>query len=50
MHALSVEPVIYREEAVATMFVVRDILEELRTIRRLLEGEDGEEVQEDLDE
>jgi hypothetical protein len=38
-----VEPVIYREEAVGLMFVVADILEELRVIHDLLEGDDGGE-------
>lgn len=43
------EPVVYREEAVGLMFAVMSILNELRRIRRLLEGDDGEEVQEDLE-
>jgi hypothetical protein len=43
------EPVLYREEAVGLLFVVIDILTELQRIRRLLEDDDGEEVQEDLE-
>jgi hypothetical protein len=43
------EPVVYREEAVAVMFAVMSILEEVRRMRRFLEGDDGEEVQEDLE-
>jgi hypothetical protein len=43
------EPVVYREEAVGVMFAVMAILEEVRRVRRLLEGDDGEEVQEDLE-
>jgi hypothetical protein len=39
------ERLISREEAVATMFNVADIVAELRVIRRLLE-EDGEEEEE----
>jgi hypothetical protein len=37
------EPVIHREEAVGLMFTVTDILDEVRAIRELLEGDDGEE-------
>jgi hypothetical protein len=37
------EPVIHREEAVSLMFTVTDILGEIRAIRELLEGDDGEE-------
>jgi hypothetical protein len=37
------EPVIYRDEAVSTMFAVTDILDELRAIRDLLEDERGQE-------
>ena len=40
------EPSIYREEAVSTMFTVKDILVDVRAIRRLLEDEDGEEEEE----
>ena len=44
------EPVVYRDEALSTMFTVKDILVELQAIRRLLEDDDGEEeVQEDLE-
>jgi hypothetical protein len=37
------EPLVSREEAVGLLFGVADILEELRAIRRLLEGTDEEE-------
>jgi hypothetical protein len=41
---IELEPVIYREEALAVAFAVTDILAELRRIRRVLEdGDDGEE-------
>jgi hypothetical protein len=40
---IELEPVIYREEALALMFAVMDILAELRAISELLEGDDGEE-------
>jgi hypothetical protein len=38
---MSAEPVLVREEALSLCWVVTDILAELRSIRRLLE--DGEE-------
>jgi hypothetical protein len=44
-----VEPVVHREEAVGLMFLWADILGEVRRIRRLLEGDDGEEEEEDLE-
>ena len=44
------EPVIYREETLGLMFTVHDILEEIRLIRELPEGDDEEEVEEDLGE
>jgi hypothetical protein len=37
------EPVLSRDEAVGLVFSVNDILLEVREIRALLEGEDGEE-------
>jgi hypothetical protein len=41
------EQVVYREEVVALMFTVTDMLAEVRRIRRLLEGgDDGEEEEE----
>jgi hypothetical protein len=43
------EPLITRGEIEAAFFALYDLLEEVRTIRRWLEGEDGEEVQEDLE-
>jgi hypothetical protein len=43
------EPLIARGEIEAAFFALYDLLEEVRTIRRWLEGEDGEEVQEDLE-
>ena len=44
-HAFGVnlEPVVDREEAVATMFAVHDINANIRKIKQLLEGEDGGE-------
>jgi hypothetical protein len=36
------EPLVSREEAVGLLFGVSDILEELRLIRRILEGDDEE--------
>jgi hypothetical protein len=36
------ETVIHREEALALMFAVMDILAELRAIREFLEGDDGQ--------
>ena len=49
---LAIEPnrLITREELVPALFTLHDILEEVRKIRRLLEDDDGEEVQEDLGE
>ena len=41
---------IRREELVPALFALHDILEEVRKIRRLLEDDDGEEVQEDPEE
>ena len=38
--------VIHREEAVGLLFTVADILEEVRSIRELLEDESGEEPEE----
>jgi hypothetical protein len=44
---IEAEPVIHREEALAVAFAVTDILAELRRIRRVLEGgDDGEEEEE----
>jgi hypothetical protein len=37
------EPIIYREEAVALLFNVSDMVEALTRIRELLEEEHGEE-------
>jgi hypothetical protein len=45
------EPVIHRDEAISLMFIVTDILGEVRRIRRLLEGDDdGEEEEERVSE
>lgn len=41
------EPVVYREEAVALLFAVTDILDEVREIRKLLEDSDEEEEDEE---
>jgi hypothetical protein len=43
------EQAISREEVVATMFILADIAEEARVIRRLLEEFGGEEEQEGAD-
>jgi hypothetical protein len=43
------EQTISREEVVATMFILADIAEEARVIRRLLEEFGGEEEQEGAD-
>jgi hypothetical protein len=40
---VNADPVVHREEAVSTMFAITDILEEVREIRALLEGDDGQE-------
>ena len=47
---VAMEPIrlITREDLVPALFALHDILEEVRKIRRLLEDDDGEEVQEDL--
>ncbi|HEX6702718.1 MAG TPA: hypothetical protein VF101_18470 [Gaiellaceae bacterium] len=37
------QPVIYREEAVAMLFAINDINENLRKLIRIIEGDDGEE-------
>jgi hypothetical protein len=37
------EPVLERKEVVALLFAVYDMLQEVRAIRRLLEGNDEEE-------
>jgi hypothetical protein len=43
------QPIVTREELVPAFFALYDLLEEVRIIRRLLQGDDGEEeVQEDL--
>jgi hypothetical protein len=43
------QPLVTREELVPAFFALYDLLEEVRIIRRLLQGDDGEEeVQEDL--
>ena len=44
------QPLITRSELEAALFALHDILEEVRIIRRLVEGDDGEETQEDLGE
>jgi hypothetical protein len=45
------EPLIQREELVPILFAVHDLVREVRTIRRLMEAEDGgEEAEEDLGE
>jgi hypothetical protein len=41
--------VLDRAEAVGLMVAVYDLLAEVQRIRDLLEGDDGEEVQEDLE-
>jgi hypothetical protein len=40
---VNLEPVVDRKEAVATMFAVHDINENIRKIKQLLEEEDGGE-------
>lgn len=40
---MEAEPVLQREEVVSLLFAVYDMLAEVRAIRRLLEGNDGEE-------
>jgi hypothetical protein len=42
---VSAEPVIYREETLAVIGAMADILVELRKIRTVLEGDDDEEVE-----
>jgi hypothetical protein len=42
----TMEPVVYREEALTIMGVIGDIRWELRRIRHTLEGDDGEEEEE----
>jgi hypothetical protein len=44
---VDVEQVVYREEVLTIMWVLGDIREELRRIRRTLEGENGEEEEND---
>jgi hypothetical protein len=44
------QPLVTREEIVPALFAIHDILDEVRAIRLLLEGDDGEEIQEDLGE
>jgi hypothetical protein len=39
------EPILYREEAVGLAFAVASILDHVRAIRDLLEGEDEEEAE-----
>jgi hypothetical protein len=46
--AVDSQPLISRSELQAALFALYDILEEVRIIRRLLDGGDGEEVEEDL--
>jgi hypothetical protein len=41
------EPVVYREEVLTTMGVIGDIRWELQRIRRTLQGDDGEEEEEE---
>ncbi|MEX2103099.1 MAG: hypothetical protein WD805_03980 [Gaiellaceae bacterium] len=45
MNVAEPEPLISREEVVATMFMIADIASEVHVIRRLLE-ENGEEEEE----
>jgi hypothetical protein len=44
------EPLIAREEIAAALFALHDILDEIRAIRRNLEGDDGGELEEGLGE
>ena len=41
------EPVVYREEVLTIMGVLGDIRMELERIKRTLEGDDGEEEEEE---
>lgn len=41
------EPVLAREEALSLVWMVSDILAEIRAIRRALEDDNGEEEEED---
>jgi hypothetical protein len=41
------EPIVYREEVVAMLFSVADIEKDVKTIVRLMEGDDGEEASEE---
>ena len=43
------ERLITRAELEAAFFALYDLVEEVRTIRFLIEGDDGQEVQEDLE-
>jgi hypothetical protein len=46
---MDAQPLVTREEGVSAFFALYDLLEEVRIIRRLLQGDNGEEeVQEDL--
>jgi hypothetical protein len=40
---MDAEPILSREEALPLIFIAADILEEVRAIRDLLEGDDEEE-------
>lgn len=44
---MDAEPLVYREEVLTIMWVLGDIREELRRIRRLLASDNGEEEEED---
>jgi hypothetical protein len=48
-HDLGVEPVVNREEAVATMFAIADLNANVERIVRILEGESNDEGQSEED-
>ena len=48
LRAIEREPVIYREEVAAILVALADLVVDLRAIRRLLEGRDEEEEEEDV--
>jgi hypothetical protein len=41
------EPVLHRDEALGLAFAVADILEHVRAIRRMMEGDDEEEEEDE---
>jgi hypothetical protein len=46
---IDTEPLITHDELAAALFALHDILEEVREIKRLLGGDDGEEEEEPED-